>query len=180
MFLRISSLFAKFKISVLSSSHIFNICLPFCISSSFICFWYHCLIFDRALEVFTIFNQSRLGPLLLSLVVKTSIVSPVLILLLRFDSLPLTFAPIIFSPTSVWTANAKSTAVEPDGRVTTSPFGVKQNISSSYKSSFICWRNSFGSGYSVEILFNSLVHSDRSLEGFSLYFQCAATPNSAR
>jgi len=45
------------------------------------------------------------------------------------------------------------------GKVITSPLGVKQNISCSYKSSFMCERNSLGSGYSSEIFFNSLVHS---------------------
>ena len=76
-------------------------------------------------------------------------------------------------------AKAKSTGVEPCGNDKTSPSGVRQNTSFSYKSNFICCKNSLGSGYSDDISVSSLVHLVRSLEGFSLYFQCAATPNSA-
>ena len=47
----------------------------------------------------------------------------------------LIFAPIHLLPTALCTLYAKSTGVEPSGRITTSPLGVKMNTSPLYKSS---------------------------------------------
>jgi hypothetical protein len=70
-------------------------------------------------------SQSRLGPAVGALEVKISTTSPLSSLDSSGTSRPLTRAPMQWWPTSVCTAYAKSTGVEPDGSGTTSPFGVK-------------------------------------------------------
>ena len=64
----------------------------------------HCRILERARGDLTKFSQSRDGPAFGDLEVKTSTTSP----LSRVDSSgtsrPLTRAPMVWWPTSVWTA----------------------------------------------------------------------------
>ena len=84
-----------------------------------------CRILERARGDFTKPSQSRDGPAFGALEVKTSTTSP----LSRVDSSgtsrPLTREPMVWWPTSVCTAYAKSTGVEPVGSAITSPRGVK-------------------------------------------------------
>src|SRR5699024_9762115 len=89
--------------------------------------------------------QSREGPALASLEVKISTLSPDFSSDSNATSLPLTFAPIQRCPTSVCTAYAKSTGVEPAGKVTTSPLGVKAKICCDVKSYRIESNNSLRS-----------------------------------
>lgn len=144
-------------------------------------------------------SQSRDGPAPAALEVKTSTVSP----LSRVDSSgtrrPLTRAPIVRCPTSVWTAYAKSTGVAPAGSAMTSPLGVKTKTSLRDRSKRSDSRNSPGSSVSFCQSSNCLSHamsltassfladfglSVRTLEAPAtascLYFQCAAMPYSAR
>ncbi|SKU86959.1 Uncharacterised protein [Mycobacteroides abscessus subsp. abscessus] len=89
----------------------------------------HCLILALARGDTTKVCQSREGPALAALEVKTSTTSPFSSLRSSATSRPLTRAPIQRCPTSVCTAYAKSTGVEPAGSVMTSPLGVKTKIS---------------------------------------------------
>ena len=99
--------------------------LPRSIASSRRSLVNHCRIFERARGDVTKPSQSCDGPALAALEVNTSTTSP----FSRVDSSgtrrPLTRAPIVWCPTSVWTAYAKSTGVAPAGSAITSPRGVK-------------------------------------------------------
>ena len=79
----------------------------------------------RARGDLTKLSQSRDGPAFSALDVNTSTVSPLSSVDSSATSLPLTRAPMQRCPTSVCTAYAKSTGVEPLGSAMTSPFGVK-------------------------------------------------------
>ena len=57
-------------------------------------------------------------------------------------NLPFTFAPKHFVPRSECTANAKSKAVEPIGKIFISPFGVNIKTSLEYRLSFMLSSNS--------------------------------------
>ena len=91
-------------------------------------------------------------------------------------------------PTSVCTAYAKSTGVEPDGSAITSPLGVKTKTSREPRSKRSDSRNSPGSWVSRCQSSSCRSQSRSSLPGVpetatsflvSLYFQCAAMPYSA-
>ena len=69
-------------------------------------------------------SQSRLGPAFSALEVKISTTSPLASTDSSGTSRPLTRAPMVRLPTSVWIAYAKSTGVEPCGSEITSPLGV--------------------------------------------------------
>ncbi len=115
-----------------------------------------------------------------------STVSPLASVVSRLTSLPLTRAPTQRWPTSVWTAYAKSTGVDPSGRAWMSPRGVKTKTSLLVRSNVSVSRNSRGSSVSF-CHFDSSWTQDSSCElfgrvsplGRSLYFQWAATPYSA-
>ena len=97
----------------------------FRILSSFSSFLNHWLILFFACVLFTIFNQSRLGPLeFCDVIISTR--SPFLISYSIGTSFPFTLAPTILFPTALCTLYAKSTVLEPRGRVFTSPAGLKQ------------------------------------------------------
>ena len=85
----------------------------------------HWRILLRARALLTNWSQSRDGPAPSALEVSTSTTSP----FSRVDSSgtrrPLTRPPMVWWPTSVCTAYAKSTGVDPAGSETTSPLGVK-------------------------------------------------------
>ena len=83
----------------------------------------------RARGLLTNCSQSRFGPAFSAFEVNTSTTSPLSSDDSSGTSLPLTRAPTQRWPTSVWTAYAKSTGVEPPGSATTSPLGVKTNTS---------------------------------------------------
>ena len=68
------------------------------------------------------------------------------------------FAPIILLPTAEWMEYAKSIGVEPLGRLTTSPFGVNTNISSSNKSIFSGRKNSSRSSASFSVSSSVRIH----------------------
>jgi len=101
---------------------------------------------------------------------------------------PFTRAPIVRWPTSVCTAYAKSTGVAPAGSAMTSPFGVKTYTSPSAISNRRESRNSEGSAVSFCQSTSCRSHAmslpsvsvPPAFLAFSLYFQCAATPYSAR
>ena len=99
--------------------------LPRSIASSRRSLVNHWRIFDRARGDFTNWSQSCDGAAFGALEVKISTTS-------EFSSVdssgtrrPLTRAPMVWWPTSVCTAYAKSTGVEPSGSGMTSPRGVK-------------------------------------------------------
>ena len=106
------------------------------------------LILERALGLFTKLSQSRLGPAASLLLVTISTTSPLLRRDSRGTSRPFTFAPAHLRPTSVWTENAKSTGVDPPGKATTLPLGVKTKTSGEPKSKRSASRNSEGSSVS--------------------------------
>ena len=58
------------------------------------------------------------------LLVKISMMSPWLSLVLRLAILPLILAPVTLAPISVWRRKAKSRGREPFGRSIMSPLGV--------------------------------------------------------
>ena len=64
----------------------------------------HCRIFVRAREEPTNDSQSCDGPAVGDFEVKISTTSPLVSLLSRETSEPLTLAPMVRCPTSVWTA----------------------------------------------------------------------------
>ena len=84
-----------------------------------------CRILVRARGLLTNPSQSCVGPEVSDFDVKISITSPLDSVDSSGTSLPLTLAPMHLCPTSVCTAYAKSTGVDPDGSAITSPFGVK-------------------------------------------------------
>ncbi len=96
-------------------------------------------------------------------------------------------APIVRCPTSVWTAYAKSIGVEPAGNCCTSPLGVNTKTwfapisqrRSSRKSPVADSRCQSTTDFSQSISVCGRVPAATAL-GSSLYFQCAATPYSAR
>ena len=85
----------------------------------------HCLILLLARGDLTNVSQSRLGPAPSAFEVSTSTESPVTSVVSSGARRPLTRAPMQWWPTSVCTAYAKSTGVDPDGNPMTPPFGVK-------------------------------------------------------
>ena len=85
----------------------------------------HWRILERARGDLTKLSQSRDGPAFGALEVKTSTTSPFSSVDSSGTSRPLTRAPIVWWPTSVCTAYAKSTGVAPVGSAITSPRGVK-------------------------------------------------------
>ncbi len=99
--------------------------LPDSIASSRRSFANHCRIFVLARGLATNDNQSRDGPACSDFEVNTSTVSPFSSGDSSATSRPLTRAPMQRWPTSVCTAYAKSTGVDPDGSAITSPLGVK-------------------------------------------------------
>ena len=98
--------------------------LPCSIASSRRSLENHWRILLRARGLLTNPSQSRDGPAVSDLDVKTSTTSPFSSDESSGTSRPLTRAPIVRCPTSVCTAYAKSTGVEPDGSPMTSPLGV--------------------------------------------------------
>ncbi len=129
-----------------------------------------------------------MGPAVSDFEVKISITSPLDSVDSNGTSLPLTRAPMHLCPTSVCTAYAKSTGVDPVGNGITSPFGVKTYTSWLDRSNRNASRNSLGSAASRCQSSNcrSQVISSMCAGGptiwvplCSLYFQCAAMPNSA-
>ena len=99
--------------------------LPCSIASSRRSLVNHWRILERARGDLTKVSQSRDGPAVADFEVKTSITSPFSRVDSSGTSRPLTRAPMVWCPTSVCTAYAKSTGVAPDGRAMTSPRGVK-------------------------------------------------------
>ena len=87
----------------------------------------HWRILCRARPVRTCASQSRLGRALGAVMIST--VSELLSARDKGAMRPFTFAPCVCSPTSVCTANAKSSGVAPSGSSTTSPVGVRTKIS---------------------------------------------------
>ena len=85
--------------------------------------WWRILL--RARGLLTNSSQSRLGPAFSALVVKISTTSPLDSSDSSGTSRPLTRAPMVRLPTSVWMAYAKSIGVAPWGSACTSPLGVK-------------------------------------------------------
>jgi hypothetical protein len=79
----------------------------------------------RARGLLTKPSQSCVGPDVSDFDVKISITSPLDSVDSSGTSLPLTFAPMHLCPTSVRTAYAKPTGVDPDGNAITSPSQVK-------------------------------------------------------
>ena len=165
----------------------------------------HWRILLRAFGLLTKLSQSRDGPAVSDLEVSTSTVSPFSSLVSSGTRRPLTRAPMVRWPTSVCTAYAKSTGVACAGSETILPFGVNTYTSAAPRSSLSEPRNSLESGVSLVQSASCWIHlrlsaSDSSwlsppprlrsdLSGelsarpawpFSLYFQCAAMPNSAR
>ena len=88
----------------------------------------HWRILCRARPVCTCDNQSRLGLALGEVMIST--VSELRSCRASGAILPFTLAPAQCTPTSVWTAKAKSIGVAPLGSWMTSPVGVKTKISS--------------------------------------------------
>ena len=80
-------------------------------------------------------SQSRLGPWG-PRVVRISTISPFASSQSSGTIRPFTFAPTQRWPTSVWTRYAKSTGVEPAGRLYTSPLGENTKTSSWKMSTF--------------------------------------------
>ena len=98
--------------------------LPRSIASSRRSLVNHCRILLRARGLLTKPSQSRLGPAPGAFDVNTSTTSPLSSVLSSGTSRPLTRAPMQRWPTSVCTAYAKSTGVDPAGSDCTSPRGV--------------------------------------------------------
>ena len=92
---------------------------------------------------------------------------------------PLTLAPTVRCPTSVWTAYAKSIGVAPAGSVLTSPFGVKTNTSSSKRSVRNDLANSRASDL-VGVDVHQLPHPGRATPGRPRPSRCACTPSARR
>ena len=108
----------------------------------------HALIFDRARGLLTKLSQSRDGAADSLLFVTTSTTSPLFNRVSSGIKRPFTFAPAHLLPTSVCTEYAKSTGVEPPGRATTLPFGVKTKTSGVPRSNLSASKNSDGSSVS--------------------------------
>ena len=81
------------------------------------------LIFDFAFDVTTKSSQLTVGLTFSDVIISTW--SPLLSIWLNGTSFPLTLAPLVLVPISVWTWKAKSSAVEPLFIDLRSPFGVK-------------------------------------------------------
>ena len=143
------------------------------------------LILERALGDLTKLSQSLLGAAFSPLFVTTSTTSPLVSGASKETNFPFTLAPMHRLPTSVCTAYAKSTGVEPAGRAITLPFGVKIKTSGVRRSKRSASRNSLTSEVSCCHSCNCF---NQSMSGESsdreelpnLYFQCAAIPYSAR
>ena len=155
--------------------------------SSLSVFLNHCCIFVFALELFTIFSQSLLGPLAVSDVIISTI-SPLFNGVTIGIILLFILHPTILCPTSACIVYAKSIGVASLGNVFISPFGVNTYTSSSNSSVFSVFKNSSGSCISFCHSSVSLSHASLSsvtttldfLNLFaSLYAQCAAIPYSA-
>ena len=165
------------------------ISFPRSIFKSLSFFLNHCWIFVLADELFTNFNQSLLGPLLLSFVIISTI-SPLCNGVIIGIILLFILAPTILFPMSACIEYAKSIGVDPFGNVFICPFGVKTYTESSTNSVFNVDMNS--SGFCMSFCHSKLSLSHASLSSFtvtfsflpcrklcSLYAQCAAIPNSA-
>ena len=115
---------------------------------------------------------------------STSTTSPVCRVELSGTILELTFAPTQWLPISLWMAYAKSMGVASFAREMTFPFGVKTSSSLEYSSVFRDSMKSLESFSPPSQLRTSRIQERRSVNAessafFSLYFQCAAIPNSA-
>ena len=111
---------------------------------------------------------------------KISHVSPLASLWSSETSRPFTLLPMQRWPTSVWTAYAKSTGVDPTGSVITRPLGVNTKTSSCSRSVFRFSMNCAGSLTSACQSMMRLSQSMSDVLPSPLYAQCAATPHSAR
>ena len=160
---------------------------PFSIFSSLSVFLNHCWILVFALELFTIFSQSLLGPFAVSDVIISTI-SPLFSFVTIGIILLFTLHPTIRCPTSACILYAKSIGVASLGNVFISPFGVNTYTSSSNNSVFNVLKNSVGSCISfchssVSLSHESLSSSTTTFDFLnlfaSLYAQCAAIPYSA-
>ena len=98
--------------------------LPRSIASSRRSLVNHCRILERARGDCTNVSQSRDGAALAAFEVNTSTTSPFSSVDSSGTSRPLTRAPMVWCPTSVCTAYAKSTGVASEGSAITSPRGV--------------------------------------------------------
>ena len=113
-------------------------------SSDFVSRRSHCLIFDLAVLLLTIFSQSMDGPLAFS-DVMISMMSPFWRGWSIGTIFPLTLAPMHFAPTAEWILKAKSRGMDPFGSSMTSPAGVNTNTWLENRSTLRDSMNSLGS-----------------------------------
>ena len=123
------------------------------------CFCKKVRILFRACPLLTILIQSALGPTEL-LLVKISTTSPVFNGVFKGTIAPLTLAPTVLLPTSVWILYAKSIGQEPVGNAITLPLGVKQYTLASKISFWSTFIYSSGSSLSSSVIIEKSLNQE--------------------